>query len=351
LTFIELPPGTYTITTTAFAFACQPVSAIVQSLETTTVTVTCTRTTGTVAGVVTSGGSPIQAAIVELRAPATPGIVQTRTTGTDGTFTFGALAGEYVVTAVHQHHNCPTQSAIVHPEQTTTADLSCTPKTTGLIEGIVAFFDDHGGSGPLGFVDVNLTGPVTRTTTSGTVGTFRFDELPPGTYTATMAAVGLDCSPAIAEVQAAQTTTIVIGCTFRPPFGSEIAGNWVYNRFVRSQTGSCPAPLPDQGTGSMTFNPVNNAIAIVGLDPELTIAGVYDEESGSYTGTGTAVLSDGSSIQTDVELFFGFDFFDFDGVVFFTEALPSHVWTRRHRGPGGNLVCTEVYGASGFRLN
>ena len=63
------------------------------------------------------------------------------------------------------------------------------------------------------------------------------------------------------------------------------------------------------------------------------------------------MLADGSSLQTDVILNFDFNPWDFipPAVVFYTEAMPTSVWTRRHQA--GSLVCTEIYGAFGFRLD
>lgn len=340
LTITDLPPGTYTVVATASSFiTCQSVSADVHAGQTTTANISCTRTTGRVAVTVTSGGSPISGAPVTLTGA---GLEMTRTTGADGAFTFVVKPGEYTVTAVLHHFTCPVQTVLVELDQTTTAALSCAPKTTGTITGTVTAPD----FGPIHGATIDLTGPVSRTATAGSLdSSFAFDELPPGTYTVTATAFGWACQSASADVRAAQTTTVQISCTARPPIGSEIEGNWGYNRLLRSQTGSCPPPLPATGTGSMTFSPSDDTIRIVGLDPELAIGGVYDEETGSYTGSGAAVLSDGSTIQSVVTVTFGFDFESF--VVFFTDATPSSVWTRQHRGPSGNLVCTEIYGAGG----
>jgi hypothetical protein len=345
LTFTELPPGTYTLTTTAFGFSCQPVSATVQSLETTTVNITCTRTSGTLTGTVTSGGSPIIFAIVSATRS---GVVLTRTTGANGTFTFAVPAGEYEVTVSHQHHNCPIQTALVGPDETTTVDIPCIPKTTGSIQGNVIVGLDPGFT--LSGVTVSVSGPESHTATSGGNGSFLFDELTPGMYTVTSTSTGLDCQLVSADVQAAQTTTVEVSCAFRLfPFGTEISGNWFYFRQSGSQTGSCPATLPDQGEGSMTFNPGDGTIEILGLDPELRITGPYDEESGIYTGSGTTVLGDGSTIRTDVSVTFFFDFeFGFGDLGFFSNATQS--LTRQHRDPSGNLFCTEDYQVGGFRV-
>ncbi|HYO47228.1 MAG TPA: carboxypeptidase-like regulatory domain-containing protein [Gemmatimonadota bacterium] len=351
-TFADLDPGAYTVSTTIFGFDCQSVSANVQGGQTTTANIACTRktgsTTGIVTGIVMGGDAPIGGASVELVAP---GVVLRRHTAANGRLTFvGVEAGEYTVTAFHQHFTCPIQTIIVDPAQTTTANISCAPKTTGTITGTVTTgaFD----SGEIAGAIVNLTGPASRTATAGSLGSFAFDELQPGTYTVSATFPIMNCQAVSVDVQAARTTTVQINCTFRLPSGSEIEGGWGYSRLLRSQTGSCPLPLPETGTGSMAFNSSNNTIQIVGLDPELAIIGVYDEESGVYAGSGAAVLGDGSTIQSDVTVNFDWDYWG-DSLlpVFYTDATPSSVWTRRHRDLSGNLVCTEIYGAGGGRLN
>jgi hypothetical protein len=344
LTFSDLPPGTYTVAVSAIGFSCQPVSVLVRELHTTAVTVTCTRMGGTVTGTVRGGGSPIDGAAVMLTRT---GFGLTRTTGASGTFTFDVAAGEYEVTAFHQHHDCPIQTVLVEQDQTTTADFSCTPKTTGSIAGSVIIGLDPGFYVP--GATVSLSGPESRTATAG-FGNFSFDGLPPGTYTVAATAGVVGCQSVNVDVEAARTTTVQISCAFRDyPFGSEIQGNWEYSRQLSSQTGTCPQALPDRGTGSMTFNSNNNTITMAGLDPELTIIGPYDEGTGLYMGTGSAVLGDGSSIQTDVTVTFSFPGpWDY-GYLYFSGATPSHGMIRRHRDPGGNLVCTEIYTVGGGR--
>ncbi len=351
--FADLDPGSYTLSTALFGFDCPSVSVTVRGNQTTIAEIVCTRRAGAITGVVlgnvSSGDLPISGASVELSAP---GVNLTRHSSANGNVSFvGVEAGEYTVTVFHQHFICPTQTIIVDPSQSTSFTISCTPKTTGVIVGSVIFGVETGS--PISDATVDLTGPASRTATSSSNGSFTFDELQPGTYTLTATFPFMNCQAVSADVGAARTTTVQVGCTFRFPLGGEIAGAWAYDRLLRAQTGTCPAPLPDVGIGSMTFNSASGTIEIVGLDPALTIRGTYDNETGIYTGTGTAAAGDGSSIQTDVILNFDINAWDFfpPAPVFFTDATPTSVWTRRHRDPAGSLVCTEVYGAQGFRLD
>jgi hypothetical protein len=353
VTFAELPPGTYAVVATVSSrfIVCQSASANLGAGQTTTAEIICTRQIGTITGTVSYGGAPISGATITLSGPI---LAPTATTGLDGTFTFVAALGENTLTTLHQSFVCPVRTALVELGQTTTADISCTPKTTGSVSGrvVVSGNEDFG----VGSALVTLTGHASLTTRSrDSDGHFAFDELAPGGYNVTATDFGMDCPLVLVDVQAARTTEVLVRCTFRGPIGSEIEGTWWYYRRLDSQTGSCPTPLPETGTGSMQFDSSNNTISIVGLDPRVTIVGPYDKDSGSYTGTGKTVLSDGSSVETDVSVTFYFDWWGYGGdpTAFSTDfdsgARPSDVMLRRYRDPGGNLICTERYQASGSR--
>jgi hypothetical protein len=348
LAFSDLEPGAYTVGTTILGFDCQSVSANVQGNQTTSANIACTRrtatATGIVTGMVTGGDSPLSGAAVELSAH---GVVLTRRTSVNGHLSFvGVPGGEYALTASHQHFTCPVQPIHVNPDQVTTANISCTPKPTGAITGIVSPVD-------LESAHVQLNGPASRTTTAAPLrDSFAFDELPPGTYTVTATASGVNCDAVSAVVQAAQTTTVAITCTSptppepSSPFASELVGGWAYNRTSVGQTGTCQGVLSgtvSEFSGFMTFGASNSSIQIVGLDPDLALVGLY--EAGVFNGSGTTARGDGSTIQVDVTLSFYLDRW-YDGGLWFSTMM----WTRRHRDPGGNLVCTEVYDAIGYRV-
>lgn len=349
LMFADLPPGAYTIVATVSpVIPCESANANIRAGETATADVTCVRRVGTITGTVSSAGEQISGAAIRLIGPAD----QSGRTGPDGTFAFVAAVGEYTLTTTHQNFVCSDYSVVVEQDRTTTANITCSPKTTGSIIGrVVLSGDENWGIGAL----VTLTGPATLTTRSWSPdGRFAFEDLAPGGYTLTAGDIGMDCPVVDADVQAARTTEVLVRCTFRSfPIGSEIQGDWWYYRRLDSQMGSCPTPLPENGTGTMRFDFGNSTIAIVGLDPELTIVGVYD--SGSYSGTGRVVLRDGSSIETTLAVGFFFDWWGYSddptafSTGFDTGAAPSEIMLRRHRDPGGNLLCTETYQASGSR--
>jgi hypothetical protein len=175
------------------------------------------------------------------------------------------------------------------------------------------------------------------------LGLFSFQGLEPETYSLAASYSGMDCAAVSLHVQAGHTTDALVRCTSRPPNETEIEGDWSFTRRLDSRTGSCPPALPEIGVGSMS-NPGSKTVAIVGLDPDLTIVGAYDKGTGLYTGTGKAVLGDGSSIQTDVTAYFGWCCLG-EPLGFYVS--DPYVMTRRHRGSNGNLVCSEMYRAGG----
>lgn len=342
LTFTDLLPGSYmAIATISSVISCEAVSAVVRVGETTVADIVCTRQIGTITGTITSGDTPISRATVKLTGPTSQAIT---TTGPEGNFSFVAVVGENTLTTFAEGFTCPVRTVVVGLNQETTADISCSPKTTGTIRGRVVV-GDSGVQSAL----VTVTGPANLTaTTMDAVGSFAFDDVAPGVYTLAATYPGLICPAVSADVQAARTTDVLITCSSRPPMRSEIEGEWGYVRLLRSQIGSCPPPLPETGTGSMKFATSGNAITILGLDPDLTISGTYDEDSGFFAGTGTSVSSDGSSIQTDLAIRFAFFSLSEPYPSFSTDHLPSEVMSRKHRDPAGQVVCTEVYGAGGL---
>ena len=296
--------------------------------------------TGFVSGVVTSGDSPISGASVELGAP---GVSYTRTSGANGNISFvGIQAGQYTLSASHERFTCPVQTIHVNPLQRTTANISCTPKPTGDITGVVFSSQPETAT-------VLLTGPASRTkTVVGSVNgaPFTFDDLPPGAYRITATTSGMTCSEVNAAVQAGRTTAVEIRCSDNPAVGDTLIGNWGYIRLNPSQTGICPGPLPDAGSGSIVRGSTSGTIKIIGLDPAIEIVGLYDAGSGMFTGSGTTVRGDGSTLQSDVSGSFYWDIW-YDGGFWFST---YSAWTRRHRDPSGNLVCTEVYEAHAYRV-
>ena len=103
------------------------------------------------------------------------------------------------------------------------AALSCDPKETdyfltaentkpiGDLTGLVSV-----GTNPLNGVTITLTGPESRSTTTGTTGTYAFADLTPGDYTVTAAATNFNCPPVTATIVAFATTTRNIVCTPQP---------------------------------------------------------------------------------------------------------------------------------------
>lgn len=339
--FTDLPPGSYTVSATINRFIdCPSLSVGLEAGGSTDAELICARRVGTISGRVSGGGNPLSATVTLTGG----GSRQSRTTDSDGSFSFVAVAGENVLQTVSDNYICPLQTVHVEMGMTTMADVSCVPKAQGSIDGRVV-----SGDLDLPFVLVTLTGPVSSSAIADGRGSFSFRDVNPGRYTLTATRPGSDCPPVRVDVQAAQTITLLIHCELRPPIGSEIEGSWEYVRLLRSQTGSCPQGLSGEADGSMIYDFSIDTITILGLDPAVTITGAYDEGSGLYSGGGVAELGDGSSIETRVAVQFGFFSLGEPWTNFSTDQRPSDVMRRWHRDPDGRLVCTEIYGAGGLR--
>lgn len=196
-----------------------------------------------------------------------------------------------------------------------TAALSCDPKETdyfltaentrpiGDLTGLVSV-----GTSPINGALITLTGPDSRTTTTGTTGSYSFTDLTPGAYTVTLLATGFNCPPASATITAFQTTTVNIVCTpqvgtvngtirlnFAPVAGVAVTArqgaNTVGNATTNSNgTYTIPNLLPGAYTIAMT--PPSNTICPtiqrdVTVQSNLTTTADFDctTAPGSVTGT------------------------------------------------------------------
>lgn len=226
--------------------------------------------------------------------------------------------------------------------------VAATARIVGAVVDAVFGFGLHSAT-------VTIRGPVDRETMFRNrfrnQGGFEFFRLTPGTYTVTAMAsfdidVGritgtfvADCGSVTLEARPGATGSAEIECAFPPLTGAQIDGRWSGSVHTGDQSGSCPAPLATLAPLSMTFGPGEGTIEI-GLFPTVVLDGPYDPATGAYRGEGTAVLADGSSIQTTTAATFGFIAFD---PIFETGYIFSGEMTRSHRDANGNTVCTEVH--------
>ena len=109
---------------------------------------------------------------------------------------------------------------LVSPALLVTAALSCDPKETdyfltaentrpiGHLTGLISV-----GATPINGASVAITGPESRTTTTGTTGVYLFTDLALGGYTVTPTAAGFNCAMGNATIVAFQTTTLDLLCT------------------------------------------------------------------------------------------------------------------------------------------
>lgn len=344
--FVNLRAGVYTMTTAPPGFTCESATVDVLAGQIGTASIACAQQApGTISGTVTAGGSGLSGVMVRVTRAFRP--VESAFTDGDGVFTLTVPSGgPYAVTAAPGATTCQSATSImVEEDRTVSVDIVCS--AAGGIEGVVGWTN---GSRIRG-VQVTLNGPVSRSLHSSEGG-FWFGDLPPGDYTVT---AFRGCQPVTATVQVAHLTSVEILCDL-PDF-REIAGDFFFylprenedrGYVTYSQVGDCPPPLPEERTRrSITFDPASSRISIVGLDPDLTIVGDLQESDRetqrAFSGTGSAARADGSSIRSELTGAFGFSTFD-RGYYYFGGTM-----ARVHRGPGGELVCTETYEVGGSK--
>jgi hypothetical protein len=177
--------------------------------------------TGNLTGTVSSGGTPISGASVALTGVET----LTTTTAATGIYNFLGLApGAYNVTATSTGVDCPSVAAQITAVQTTTVNLSCTPKFGSISGNITLDLTPT--------ANVLVTAKQGSTTsgsgTSGANGIYTIGNLAPGNYTAIVTPkVGTFCatSEKTATVQSSQVTTVDFSCQTLGKVGGTVRVN------------------------------------------------------------------------------------------------------------------------------
>lgn len=162
--------------------------------------------TGTISGQVTVDGESAPGVTVTLDG------VETTTTDDDGRYAFDVSAGIHEVTVTRpEGAECSPESQTVDVPAggEVTADFTCTSlATTGDLVVTVT-----GNGDPLEGATVSITGPDSRTGTTGSDGTVTFTGLEPGDYTVDATADGFTCGSTTASVAAGETATAEVSCT------------------------------------------------------------------------------------------------------------------------------------------
>jgi hypothetical protein len=184
-------------------------------------------TTGSIAGTVTVGSVPL-AGISVSRGSAAP----SATTGADGRYRFDQVPpGTYAIAlgGIPTGTVCSpsTKTAAVTAGNETTVDFACTATpVTGSITGRVM-----AGSTPVPGVTVSR-GAGAPSTTTGSDGRYRFDQVPPGSYSVTISNLptGTACSPTskTGTVVAGSETTIDFSCTASPTFVMALSVSYLH---------------------------------------------------------------------------------------------------------------------------
>jgi len=137
---------------------------------------------GHVAGTVSSGGSPVAGATVDITGPTTRSV----TTGTDGTYDVAVSAGDYTLTVRAFGYLTATRTATVTAGATTSVDVDLAAAPRHAVSGTVTL---QATGAPVAGATVTLASALPPATT-GADGTFSVADVPEGTYTLSVSAGG-----------------------------------------------------------------------------------------------------------------------------------------------------------------
>ena len=210
-------PNTYVLTFHLEGYADQTIALPLGPGADSVVNVKLLGGTGTVAGTATDtagvplGGAPVVIARGEFNAT-TATLTASGPAGQPGTFAVTGLPtpGSYTVTVSSPGYISQVVRVDLASAGSATGIAVALPRATGVVEGAVTAGTANASSAPVSDVVVELSdGGTPRTTASASTpaGAFRFNDVPPGSYTLTFRKKGFATRVVIVNVVADQTVT------------------------------------------------------------------------------------------------------------------------------------------------
>ncbi|KRF38254.1 hypothetical protein ASG96_17515 [Terrabacter sp. Soil810] len=160
---------------------------------------------GHLAGTVTSGGSPVAGASVQVSGPTS----RTVTTGSDGTYDITVSAGAYAIRVSAFGYVTADRTATVAAGSTATVDVELTAAPRHTVSGTVTL---QGGA-PVAGASVTVSSAIPAVTTAAD-GAFSIAEVPEGTYTLAVNAGGCT-APYSAELVVDGDESVPVALTAR----------------------------------------------------------------------------------------------------------------------------------------
>lgn len=231
------------------------------------------------------------------------GTTRTTTTDATGNYAFtGVTPGTHTVTVTPpQDRSCTPggRTVAVTAGATAQADFVCVLQP-GSITGTVQTDDGS----PISGATVSLDGSgVMRTATTGSDGSFAFEDLPPGTYALSATSTDRTCGEQTANVESGEATPVTITCEPEPGSVSGtvttngVAESGVTVRVFQNGTEVGSAQTNDQGAYSIGGVPAGAIQIVFESTPAAPI------ECGSTTRT--AQMSAGGSVTANLECALG----------------------------------------------
>ncbi|MDF2874379.1 MAG: putative invasin [Sporomusa sp.] len=210
-TFTDLPPGNYKFTVTYSGKEMKSLSVSVANDSTSSSTVVLPSSGGNIVAMISDavGKAAIKDATVELKNGST--VIDTKTTGSDGTAVFSGLTvgSNYTVTARAANYSDKGISTTVTDKETIAAELALTPLApqTANVTITVIDYDDKQ---PIGGATVTATleGVTISTTNTTSDGKAIFENLTPGHYNLKVTKVGYSRSELSTNIEDTTSKTI-----------------------------------------------------------------------------------------------------------------------------------------------
>lgn len=265
-------------------------------------------------------------------------VVGTVTTGGDGQYEFINLEpGTYTVSiSTIPNAQCPgPQTAVVPPNDEVRVDFPCTSvPTTGTVTGTVVDQDGNG----IGGAQVVLDG---RTTTTGSDGSFAFEDVDPGSYSVQATADNFDCPGTSTSVTAGQTSEVQVQCSQIHPTGSQIAENpYRLDGSIRGED-ECEIGSTISNPGPITIRAeVEDGQTFIVIESDAEVVGIYVLGQ-EWTGTGEVTFTSNGTNFTLRETVNGLWQFS-GGTIELIGTLTFEVFVT----DGGTKVCESAYDAT-----
>jgi hypothetical protein len=193
--------------------------------------------------------------------------------GVGGWEVYATQVGTYRIQFLDQVFDVPMNGQFTH----LTFSEAPTPPAQGIITGVLR---DHAGVAQPGQQILLVAVGLSRTTTTGSDGAYRFDQLPAGSYTLSVAGTQLTQT-----IQIDGLGSVRVDLTLPSPPGPQTGGGWTMNITRGSGLPLLVGSLPEAGLAIQITDPIGATLQLTsGSKPEYGVGGfeIYAPRTGPY---------------------------------------------------------------------